>query len=124
MNITLNGPSADAAELIRTRFVLPHLRDAARVGVAYALVRELSLSQESSSGPVVHNYNVETIDDEGLLADIVNLMRNKQVEDAGGPYHLIEMLMNGGVRALAADIRDGAVADIADLLASLEPERD
>lgn len=116
-NIRLNGRSSDAVTIVQNRFQLEHMSDAARLGIAYALVRDLPVTAESTSGPARHNFNVATIDNEGVLVDLLRIMRPEDSQIREEPYKAIEALMNEGIRALDSAITAGKLNDLADLIA-------
>jgi hypothetical protein len=117
-NIPIRGEATgEAAALVRDRFVLDQISQASRVAVAYALVKNVAVHEDSSRGAVVHNFNIATIDPGGRLQGIVGLLRPDDPRARSEPYRYIESLMNEGLRKMAEDMKSGELNDIQDLIA-------
>jgi hypothetical protein len=123
-NISIRGKQAgDAAAFVKDRFVLRQLSETSRLAVSYALVKDVQVTSQSAEGPVIHNFNIATIDPGGYLLGLIRALRATEDMAQEQPYRLIEGLMNEGLRLLATDIRSGELNDISELVAlGEEPE--
>lgn len=113
-NIGLTADAGVAAAAIQERFHIPHMSDAARVGLAYAIAKDLGLA-DAPTGPRAHNFNVATIDNEGVLHLLFDALGIEVSEDSG-VYKHAETLMNAGLIRLASDINAGRISDVSDLM--------
>lgn len=115
-NIVLHVESEKAAKYIQDRFGFSDLVDVVRLGFAYALARETSLTP-GDWGSRATNYNTSTVDGEdGLLSALVR--RRPELEAEETPFRTIEVLMNKGLLEIKAGIDGGLISSLTGLIES------
>ena len=114
INIAFTEDATAAARRLCDLFPFDDLKDVARVGAAYALRAGLPLARPADFGPASgSNFNVGSVDPEGELRDLLAALHPENDED---PYRVIETLMSVGTIRIAAQVDEGEIRTLRDLI--------
>lgn len=114
VNIAYTPAAEAAARRLAARFPFAGLVDIARVGSAYALREQMSLTRPATFGSANgSNYNVGSVDPNGELRDVLLALHPDIDED---PYRVIETLMSIGTLALDEQVAAGEVLSLKDMI--------
>jgi hypothetical protein len=114
VNIAFTSDATAAARHLCDLFPFEDLKDVARVGAAYALRAGMPLTRPSDFGPTSgSNFNIGTVDPQGELRDLLGALHPENNED---PYRVIETLMSVGTIRIAAQVDEGEIRTLRDLI--------
>ncbi|MGA5263350.1 hypothetical protein ACPCI0_24400 [Streptomyces griseoincarnatus] len=126
-NIALTVEAAQSAEEIQEWIgtsrgrggSAPDKMDRIRLGFAYAIVHDVSLSREGIGRRGGSNYDVGGLDPDGLMAETVKIYyRDKDQSVLEEPYRAVEVLMNKGLLLLSEHRAQGGFTSMGDLLSA------
>ncbi len=86
-------------------------KDAAKLGVSYAILKNMDLGIEEApalDGNTINKWDSLSIDTDGTLRLVIR-SRHPNCEE---PFRMIQFLMNRGLEAMAANSREGAPIEI------------
>ena len=114
INIAFTEAATAAARRLCDLLPFDDLKDVARVGAAYALRVGLPLTRPADFGPASgSNFNVGTVDPGGELRDLLAALHPENDDD---PYRVIETLMSVGTIRIAAQVDEGEIRTLRDLI--------
>ncbi|MDQ0093062.1 hypothetical protein [Paeniglutamicibacter psychrophenolicus] len=112
-NIALTIEADACVEDLKRVLALEDQMSLIRLGFAYAIEKGLSPERDISTGtPGGANYVSSNLDDEGLMAFIV---QETHPVHASEPYRVVQILMSKGLRRLALDISQGHIGSVGDI---------
>lgn len=114
INIALTGPADLAKDAILARFPFPEKTQAIRLGLAYAIRRQLAPVRGDNFGHPGdgQNMNVGSFDPTGEIRALIQAL----YPDADDPYQVAETLMSLGLVALGQEVTEKRVQRLRDIL--------
>jgi hypothetical protein len=113
--IALTAEANAVVDKLCDEFGLPERAHAAKLGIAYAIRRDLEpLSRRTApTGPAGSTWGVAGFDTDGKLRELMQAVFPDRDED---PYATVENLMNAGLVELAKALAERRPQTLADLL--------
>lgn len=114
VNIAFTQAATAAARRLKDHFNFEDLVDVARVGIAYALRKNLPLVRPEDFGSANgSNFGIGSVDRRGEIRDLIRALHPEIDED---PYRVAETLMSLGAVALDTQLASGEVLSLRDLI--------